>query len=100
MAFDKGYTPQWSEEIFKISRQIPSDPVRYKIADYGDEEILGTWYEPELQKVRVGDTFKVEKILKKKRLKRDGSREYLVKWLGYPAKFNSWVPEKDIKSIT
>jgi len=56
-----------------------------------DEAIKGKFYESEIQKVvkDVKDYFDVEKILKTRR--RGGRIEYLVKWLGYPSKFNSWT---------
>jgi len=49
------------------------------------------FYEPGVQKLIKGDDeqFDVEKILKTRR--RAGKVEYLVKWLGYPKKINSWT---------
>jgi hypothetical protein len=51
--FEKGYTPKWTDEIFKVKYQIPRDPVVYKIEDLNNEEIEGVFYEPELQKVTL-----------------------------------------------
>jgi Integrase core domain/Chromo (CHRromatin Organisation MOdifier) domain len=86
--FKKGYLPSWSEEIFKIASRHPSDPPTYVISDYSDEQIKGKFYAEELQKVvKEDDTFRVEKILKT----RKRGTEFLVKWKGYPDKFNSWV---------
>ena len=51
--FEKGYTPKWTDEIFKVKYQIPRDPVVYKIKDLNNEEIEGVFYEPELQKVTL-----------------------------------------------
>ena len=48
-AFEKGYLPEWSEEIFIISKKFPTTPVTYAIKDVTDEEIKGRFYEPELQ---------------------------------------------------
>jgi len=59
------------------------------------DSIKGTFYEPELQKVRKPDEstlFVVEKVLQTRRRK-DGTVEYLVKWAGYPSKFNSWTSD-------
>ena len=87
--FEKGYTPKWTEEIFTISKIQYTDPVTYKItADYNGEEIKGSFYEQELQKT-TQETFRIEKIIRKK------GNKSLVKWLGYPANFNSWVDNKD-----
>ena len=41
--------------------------------------------------------FKIETILTRKR---PGSRNFIyVKWLGWPSKFNSWIPEKDVVDV-
>ena len=68
----------------------------YKLKDYMDEVIKGSFYQSELQKIEVRDTdtFKVEKILKTKG--RGHNKQYYVKWLHFPSKFNSWVKEDDI----
>ena len=47
--FEKGYTPRWSEEIFKVVGIKNSIPITYKIWDIDDEEVYGTFYEQELQ---------------------------------------------------
>ena len=62
-------------------------PVIYKISDYNGEEIEGSFYKQELQKTSQG-TFRIEKILK-----REGEKS-LVKWIGYPKSFNSWIDTK------
>jgi hypothetical protein len=91
--FDKGYVPQWTEEIFKIiavSHQ-KTQPV-YRLVDLTDEPIKGTFYRNELQKVMLDKdrTYKIETIIKKRRLS-DGRIQYFVKWRGYPEKFNQWI---------
>ena len=88
--FQKGYRENWTEEIFKVYDRYPSDPPTYGLTDYSGEKIAGRFYAEELQKV-LKDTFRIEKILKTR--KRLGKTEYFVKWLGYPAKFNSWVDD-------
>ena len=58
----------------------------------------GTFYNEELEKViKENDVYEVEKILKRRG--KGKNSEVLVKWLGYPAKFNSWIPESEIKDI-
>ena len=42
---DKGYTQRWTEEVFKIYELQLTIPVTYKITDYNDEEIQGSFYE-------------------------------------------------------
>ena len=96
--FEKGYLPNFSKEIFTISRQIPRDPPVYKLKDYDGEELKGTFYEKELQKViKPNDVYEVEKILKKRG--KGNNVQYFVKWLGYPNKFNSWIRASDINKL-
>ena len=43
--FAKGYTPNWSEEVFLIKKVKNAVPWAYVINDLNDEEIIGTFYE-------------------------------------------------------
>ena len=89
--FDKGYTPNWTEEIFVIDKVLPAKPVTYNIVDLMGESIKGSFYEQELQKAKQ-QTFRIEKVIR-----RDNKKKMaLVKWSGYPDKFNSWVSSKDL----
>jgi len=87
----KKYLGRRSEEIFEIDALLPTVPVTYRLKDLADEAIKGKLYEVRIQEGVLSDEdyFDVEKILKTRR--RGGRIEYLVKWLGYPAKFNSWT---------
>jgi hypothetical protein len=55
--FRKGYLPKWTEEIFEISDRVGRVPVVYKIKDFDGEEIEGTFYEEELQRVHKKISF-------------------------------------------
>ena len=90
--FEKGFTPNWTEEVFTVSKIQRTNPVTYKITDLNDEEIQGTFYEQELQKTSQ-EVYRIEKIVKKDKTKS------LVKWKGYPESFNSWVDNKDLIKI-
>ena len=48
--FAKGYTPNWSEEIFIISKIIITVPWTYVISDMNGEDIAGSFYQKELQR--------------------------------------------------
>ena len=48
--FAKGYTPNWSEEIFVIKEIKNTVPWTYVINDLNGEEIIGTFYEKELHR--------------------------------------------------
>ena len=62
----------------------------YKIREWDDTRVQGSFYEQDLQKVHVSDIFRVEKVLKcqKDRL--------LVKWKGWPEKHNTWISSRDV----
>ena len=53
--FEKGYTPNWSTEIFTISQVMATSPVTYKLKDYRDQSIAGGFYEQELLKAHYPD---------------------------------------------
>ena len=48
--FTKGYTPNWSKEIFIANKINDTVPYTYNIKDLNDEEIIGSFYDRELQK--------------------------------------------------
>ena len=48
--FDKGYTSNWTEELFVIDKQLDTSHVTYNLKDFNGENIEGSFYEPELQK--------------------------------------------------
>ena len=63
--FAKGYKPNWSEEVFVISNIKNTVPWTYVINDLNGEEIIGTFYEKELQKTNQRE-FRIEKVIKRK----------------------------------
>ena len=89
--FDKGYTSNWSEELFRVYKIQYTNPITYKIKDLNDEEIQGSFYEPELLKAKQ-DVFRIDKVTRRDYKK----KQALVKWRGYSDDFNSWIPIKDL----
>ena len=87
--FSKGYAPNWSEEIFYVKKIKNTVPWTYVISDLNGEEIVGSFYEKELQKTDQKE-FRIEKVIKKK-----GNKLY-VKWKGYDNSFNIWIDKKDL----
>ena len=87
--FAKGYTPNWSEEVFIINKIKNTVPRTYAISDLNGEKITGSFYEKELQKNNL-EKFRIEKIIKRK-----GNKLY-VKCKGYDNSFSSWFDKKDI----
>ena len=92
--FDKGYTPNWSEEIFTVDEIQHTNPITYKLKDLRDEDIEGSFYEPELLKAEQ-QVFRIDKVIRRDYKK----KQALVKWKGYSDEFNSWVPMKDLRDI-
>ena len=87
--FAKDYTPNWSEEVLVIKKTKNTVPWTYVIDDCNGEEITGTFYEEELQKIDQQE-FRIEKVIKKK-----GDKLY-EKWKEYDNSFNSWIDKKDL----
>ena len=87
--FAKGYTPNWSEEVFVIKKIKNTAPWTYVIDDLNGEEITGTFYEKEFEKIDQQE-FRIEKIIKKK------VDKLYVKWKGYDNSLNSWIDKKDL----
>ena len=51
--FAKGYTPNWSTEIFIVDKINDTVPYTYNLKDLNDEEIIGSFYDRELQKTKL-----------------------------------------------
>ena len=82
--FDKGYTPNWTEEVFVIKKLNSTKPVTYNVVDLLGEKLEGYLYEKELQKAKQ-QTYRIEKVVRRDNKK----KKALVKWKGYSDKFNS-----------
>ena len=87
--FAKGYAPNSSEEVFVIKKDKNTVPWTYVINDLNGEEIIGTFYEKELQKTNQKE-FRIEKVIKRK------GDKLQIKWRGYDFSFSSYNDEKDL----
>ena len=92
--FEKGYTANWTEEVYIIEKVQTTVPYTYKLKDTKNDAIVGTFYEPELQSAKQA-SFRIERVIRRRKTK-DGKPEIYVKWLGYSPAFNQWIPETDI----
>ena len=90
--FEKGYTSNWSEQIYIIYDIKSSNVHYYYLKDLNGNKIDGMFYEQELLKTNMkeNDLYIIEKIIKKV------GNKYLVKWRGYDSSFNSYVNKNDI----
>jgi len=60
--FDKGYSPNWTEEVFIIDEIQWTNPIAYKIKDLNGEPIKGTFYREELQKTGQ-EVYRIDKVI-------------------------------------
>ena len=89
--FKKGYTPNWTEEIFTIDKINMTNPVTYQVRDLNNEKNLGSLF-GELSPAKQ-NIFRIEKVIKRQ------NKKALVKWVGYSDKHNSSVPFPDLINI-
>ena len=84
--FDKGYIPNWAEEIFLVDKIQSTNPITYRLKDLNNEEMQGSLYELELLKAKQDVfEFRIDKVIRGDYKK----KQALVKWLGYSDDFNS-----------
>ena len=91
--FDKGYTPNWTEEVFIIDGIQFTNPITYKIKDLNGEAIKGTFYREELQKTDQ-EVCRIEKSHSVRR-----KDKALVKWKGYPRPIQQLGPIKRFRKF-
>ena len=90
--FQQGHDEKWTREILEVYQPFRQLGVcKYHLQDLQGEDLMITFYEAELQKVTYSpdQTFEVEWELDRRR--RGRKQEVLVKWKGWPHRFNSWV---------
>lgn len=97
--FQKGYLPRFTEEIFRVVEvHTERNPVVYRLCDANGEIIKGWFYANDLAIIRENNEepklYDIENVIKSK--KRNGVEYALVKWKGYSAKYNSWIPASSI----
>lgn len=93
-AFDREYDERWTIEYFTVSERGRKQGIPfYKLVDLEGDAIDGTFYANELSNVLIDErsAFRIEKVLRKRK------GQVLVKWMGWPKKFNSWIPKKDVE---
>ena len=104
-AFEKGYLPNQSEEDFRIRDVILapghslSAKTVYKLEVRSGETIQGSWY-PEEREPIGQNRYLVERIIRRRgQANSTSEEEALVKWRGWPTKFNTWVPISDLQRL-
>ena len=96
--FQREYSAKWTREIFRVTDRFIRQKQRiYKLVDWDNDPVEGTFYEYELQRTTDTPSWKIEKVLKYQG--RGAQRHALVQWKGWPKKFNSWIPVTDIQRL-
>ena len=85
--FAKGYTQNWSEEVFVVSKIKNTVTWAYVISALNGEPMTVTFYVKELQKTNQKE-LRIEQVIKRK------NDTLYVKWKGYDNSLNSWIDKK------
>jgi len=88
--FKKGYTSNWTTEVFMIVKVQHTNPVTCLFKIYREKSITGAFYEHELHRATHPDVFLMEKVLRRKEDK------VYVKWLGFDGSHNSWIHRNNV----
>lgn len=96
--FNRGYHQNFTQETWKISKVLDNLPQpRYKVADERGEILDSILNENEIVRYEPENRYLVEKILKTR--KRNGRKEYLIRWLHYDSSHDSWEPAGNIHPV-
>ena len=96
--FQREYDERWSRELLVINQRFMSDYIpQYRLKDYAAEAVSGTFYENQLKKAYEQEQYLVEKVLRTRR--RAGQKQLLVRWRGWPSKYDSWIDEEDVNAL-
>ena len=102
--FTRGFNQSVTKEyftIYHIDRRLSKD--RYYLKDLMGERIIGSFYSEYLVPFTPptdGGEYHVDPNLTDyKRKKIRGVPHIWVKWLGWPTKFNQWVPEARVRHL-
>ena len=96
--FQREYDERWSRELFVVNQRFMSDNIpQYFLKDYAGELVSGTFYSNQLKKAHEQTNYLVEKVLRRRT--RRGQKELLVRWRGWPAKYDSWISAEDVSAL-
>lgn len=87
--FSRGFHPQFSTQLYTISMVNNKYPVTYRLNNYLNQPLPGSYYQHELLKTHNKDLFLIEKIVQRK------GNKIKVRWLGYPKDADSWIKKTD-----
>ena len=92
--FDKGYLPNWTDELFKVDSSVRHPKRVYKLRDLTGDVVKGTFYNEHIQPAVKEDKNIIEKIIRKRKI--GDNTELFVKWKGWPSKYNTWIAQTEV----
>lgn len=102
MCFIVCTVPNWGREHYIIKEKTTQHRggyprTVYKLTDQGKEDIEGYVYPDELQAVpdRAAQVLEIDKVIRKRKV--GGAQETLVKFRGWPDKFNRWLTDEELE---
>ena len=98
-SFVKSSAQQWSDEVYEVVGRVMRDQPTYLLQDMLGDRLNGAYYTDELQKAESG-AVKHKKVEKVVRRKKSGNKSSLIiRWKGWPAKFDEPVAQKVYKAL-
>ena len=94
--FERGFHPNWTEEVFTVVEIKNTSPTTYRLKDFSGTILDGSFYNEELQKTSQR-VYRIEKVIRKKKI--NGVEHALVKWAGYSKKYNEWIPTTQLEAL-
>ncbi len=91
--FQREYDERWTLEYFLVIERGKKQGIPfYGIEDLLGDQVEGTFYGNELGKINVDEdaVFRIEKVVRRRK------NEAMVRWTGWPSKFDSWIPKTDL----
>lgn len=103
--FARGFHQNVTKEYFKIyhiDRNLSKD--RYYLKDISGDKIIGSLYEeylvPYIPSSQNDKLYRIDPTFEGfKRKNIHGTPHIYVKWLGWPDKFNQWLPLRDVQHL-
>ena len=95
--FHRGYTEDFSEEIFTINKVLRNLPVpRYELREYNGEIVVGSFFEDELIRYDPPEFYEIDVINTRGKGKK---KEYLVHYRGWPSTYDEWKTTREMKLL-
>jgi hypothetical protein len=99
-AFRKGYLPTFSNLAYTVRDVKRTRPITYTLEDpETGRDFVKRYYKEELSRTKREKAMRIEKILRRRTAK-DGTREFLVKWVDEPVESASWLSESDVAKLS